>query len=278
MLTRATLALFGMLIAALSPMKLSAGQSVLKAPDRTGDVYRDYRSQEVIAWRKRVVIPFPDGSSMEVLLRRTPAVIGPVTESLSGEYPALRKAYLGGNPDAAYALYKGLKRCRLSKEPRFAAESAAHSDFCEGMTSEQLSEEQAWLDVAANAGVAWALLERAMQTEPSSERVRAWEAVWQTGSINALAWIAKTIREGWSGPDAAKPDRIRAYAYSYLHYHLQRTAHEAVGGGPIRAKFVAGEAALLDGRAAELSQAERDQALGLAKTILAQSETCCFIG
>src|SRR5688572_523457 len=69
------------------------------------DVYVDARPPEVIAWRRSALIPFPDGSSMEVLLRRTPPVIGPVTASLASEYPALQDTYRAGNPDAAYALY-----------------------------------------------------------------------------------------------------------------------------------------------------------------------------
>jgi hypothetical protein len=239
------------------------------------DPYREYRPQSVTAWRRAATIHFPDGSGMEVLLRRTPALVGPLTASLAGEYAQLRKAIQNKNGDAAFALYKGLKRCRLAQQPKYASEATLKA-YCEGITPEQLAEETTWLTVAENAGVAWAMLERAMRTAPSPERLKAWEAFWRAGSINALAWIAKAHREGWAGNQ--KPDRVAAYAYSYLHYHLQRVALESVNGGPGRTKFVEGEAALLKGWAAELTPVERERAMEIAKRVLSQSEACCFIG
>lgn len=285
------------------------------ARDIAGDVYVDKRPLEIVSWRKSVTLQLEDGGQHTVLLRRTPPVITAGTESIAAEYHQLRAAAEAGNANAAYALYKALHMCsiaprneeeldraiellhtqrhvRVLRPPYIAVippgaeldgiESGLRqvTERCTGVTSQQISESKEWLDAALKGGVPWAFKAIAQSMPDESlytlDGLRAWTAVWRTGSVAALSWIAKIHRHGVHDAAVPAPDPVRAYAHQFLYVRLMRESAAASGGQV--ANLVASRLEDdLSGWADSLTSADRQRAARIAREVLAANESCCYL-
>ena len=279
--------------------------------------YVDKRPPQITAWRWPATIEFEDGERQMVLLRRTPTLIGQVSDSLAQEYPAMRAAVEAGNYDAAFGLYKALAACRIS--PRNDLElslaiQALHSDGalrvlavpggetvvklpieqradaeaglrqqasnCRGLSPSQLDEADDWLQVALDHGVPWARLEVAQRMKLDEMRSTAGLQAWEA------AWRAGSIIAlSWIGEIQRSEWRSEpehrpdpVAGYAYRYLFTKLKRAKADATGN---RLAEGHADYLEKalrqEASRLSAGERERAATLARNILASSETCCYL-
>lgn len=283
--------------------------SALAAGPSSGP-YVDKRPPAVANWRSEAFIVFPDGEKVVASLRRTPALIGPVTDDFSTEYGTLERLAALGSGDAAYALYGGLRRCETApaseaelraalerlrskrelalrgRAPVTLSESvpleAVARDalidprrFCAGITAQQQQTSGQWLDLAATRGVVWAMRERAQGLPPGPQAIAAWQELWAAGSISALGGLARQF--GYlDATFGDHPERVRAVAYAFLSVQLRMAAAAAIPGAVHERKAREIRSAF-ERHSAQLSAREVDEAMSLAKSILMANDRCCFV-
>lgn len=283
--------------------------------DSPRDPYADNRPADLVAWRKAITLVFEDGQQLGVLLRRTPPVILANTDSIATEYPAMKAAAEAGNANAAFALYSALFHCsvlpssateaeldierlrnsrqlRIGRYPyvvtlpadidlaQFEAGIRQNASMCEGVTEAQKAAKRHWLDVSMRGGVAWAFKHTA-QNLPEAERytssgLQSWDAVWRTGSVAALGWMASIYKRGISDSTGQQPDLLRAYAYQYLYARLMREKATA-SGAPIADRHATEIEVRLADWATQLTPGQRQEAARIAREVLIANENCCYL-
>jgi hypothetical protein len=278
--------------------------------------YTDRRPEAVKAWRKALSIRLPDDSFVDIEIRRTPALTGPVTGSLADEYPVMRNEILAGNHDLAYGLYVHLALC--SRSPRDEAEirqeleevartgqarfvhhrvpiatmrdaeqiTRYEQDLyrrlrrCAGLTDAQLDEALEWRAYAARHGVSWAFKDIA-QLLPrerliTEEGLRVWEDVWYTGSFAGSGWLGQVHEEGARAGVEGRFDLLDGYAYYYIYYRLNRAMADEFGSAIMHRTALRVEAMLAE-MELRLSPEQLAARSGRVRALLAANPACCYV-
>jgi hypothetical protein len=282
----------------------------------TPDPYADRRPEAVKAWRKTFSVRLPDDSFVDIVTRRTPALIGPVTESLGDEYPAMRSAILAGNHDLAFGLYRHLALCDHSPrdeqeiqqelaevartgQARFAGhripvltmrdidqiaryEQDLHRRLrrCGGLTEAQRDEALDWRAYAARHGVSWAFKDIAQQLPRertfTEDGLAAWEAVWATGSYAASSWLGGIHDEAARAGTEGRFDLLDGYAYYYIYYALNRALADEYGSA-IMHRSALRVATQLAEIEALLTPEQHASRSTRVRALLAGNPACCYV-
>ncbi len=263
-----------------------------------------------VSKHRELLLVFPDGIKIAYSLRASPPTLSASIVASEKDYADLSEAARHGDADAAYELYKALTYCEYSfrnvadLEKRIEElhqtgkvtlppnehptafygnmdyhgfEQMLREQFsaCEGWTPEQMTTKDEWFQLAADGGGAHAAFELGQRLlgegDPGAERYL--KAAWGAGNLMAAShlWHYYTRNRN---PELNDP--VQGFAYGYLYRHINEGFMQSLDPGRARDTMIADNARKLSQAGFELGPHDMDQAIELAKFLLAGNENCCF--
>lgn len=248
-------------------------------------------------------ITFTDGERISVTLRQDFRRYPTGVTSLANEYGRLAEEALNGNVGTARYLYTRLKGCNKPDFTNEAELEAGISEFwqtgsyttsggkhigfssggrvdqegaekylresfalCEGVDERLLSDIDKWRQFAIEIGDPATTMETIQKLPRGSpERVAMYRKAFAGGDINAAGHAAAAYRDGWDGQE---PDLVKAYAYAYIYANLFQAS------APKKYQQRADD--MLNQIVNTMPTYQMDEAVALAKEILANSPGCCI--
>lgn len=269
----------------------------------------DRRAQQDVGLAR--VIEFIDGEEIEVVFRSVDSSAQyQASAAAKGDVRKLRELALEGNGYAAYEVYKLARECvnvpetfesledsitkmfqtftvphpsgegeavQLGSEADiFATEKRMRDQYvrCQPMHEIGGLEPSEYLRIAADAGTRSATLEFASQllNDNSGEAAALYfEKAWNNGDVNGAWALGEIYLEGYGDEP---PDRLKAYAYTYVGTQLAISLYDGLTGGPIDSKRKALKERS-DEMLAKFFPSEAEAATPLAKEILRANSRCC---
>ena len=263
-----------------------------------------------VSKRKKLPLAFSDGTEIAYSLRTYPPTRSASVVASEANYADLSEAARHGDADAAYDLYKALNYCEFSFRsapglekgiealhrtgqvtlPNNEQPTAFHGNIdyqgfermlreqfsaCKGWTSEQMATKDEWFQFAADAGNSHAAFElgQRLLNEGAPEAERYLKAAWAAGNLVAAShlWHYYTRNRN---PELNDP--VRGFAYGYLYGRVTEGFMQSLDPGAARDAMTADNARKLSQAGYELGPRDMDQAIELAKFLLAGNENCCF--
>ena len=260
--------------------------------------------------RKKLLLAFPDGSEIAYSLRAYPPTLSASIVASEADYADLSEAARHGDADAAYDLYKALNYCEFSfrsasdlekgieelhrtgkvtlppnEHPTTFHGNVDYHGFehmlreqfsaCERWLPEQMTTKDEWFQLAANAGNPHAAFElgQRLLNEGNPEAERYLKSAWAAGNLVAAShlWHYYTRNRN---PELNEP--VQGFAYGYLYGRVNDGFMQSLDPGNARDTMMADNARKLSQAGYELGPRDMDQAIELAKFLLAGNENCCF--
>ena len=256
------------------------------------------------------VIEFIDGEEIEVIFRSANSSAQyQASAAAKGDIQRLREFALAGNGHAAYEVYQLARECAsVPKTPEalendisqmlqtfsvpapsgkgeavqlgseaniFATEKRMRDQYvrCQPMHESGDLEPLEYLRIAADAGTRSATLEFAslLLKDNSDEAARYFEKAWDNGDVNGAWALGEIYLEGYG---TEPPNRLKAYAYTYVGTQLAISLYDGLTGEPIDSKRKTLKEQS-DKMLASFFPAEAEAATPLAKEILRENSRCC---
>jgi len=232
-----------------------------------------------------VAVGFPDGTNVPVQLRNMPfpgVRISGTPTTLSDFYQQLAPRARAGDAAAAHELARKLKQCKdtLTSDALLASggeqprPGSQMLEFCSGVDSRLLDEEDMWRQIALDAGYYWALQDLARDLRGTLQEVEIWEALWERGHASALQVLKIRHSQGVAG---SPPDYVRAYAYKLIEFGLMQAAFtELPSPTPTQQMMLVTVEDSLRQAGSYLSPGETATAVALAVELLRNNRNCCI--
>ena len=144
---------------------------------------------------------------------------------------------------------------------------------CQGLSQEQIFRDQEFIQLAYEAGSVPAIRLRAQALPPSEEKLSAFRLAWERGDYTATDMLRRGYRENWDGHGT---NPIKEYAYGLIAQELNRIAFSDRDGRVSDFFLMLMERSTLEQNAEVLTHAEYNQAIELAKRMLADNDNCCM--
>ena len=263
-----------------------------------------------VSKHKKLLLAFPDGTEIAYSLRAYPPTLSASIVASEADYADLSEAARHGDADAAYDLYKALNYCEFSfrsasdlekgieelrrtgkvtlppnEHPTTFHGNVDYHGFehmlreqfsaCERWLPEQMTTKDDWFQLAANAGNPHAAFElgQRLLNEGNPEAERYLKSAWAAGNLVAAShlWHYYTRNRN---PELNEP--VQGFAYGYLYGRVNDGFMQSLDPGNARDTMMADNARKLSQAGYELGPRDMDQAIELAKFLLAGNENCCF--
>jgi len=260
----------------------------------------------------RGVVRFPDGEEVAVEFNSAELTEQRELSGIDlGDFETLKQLAQGGNGAAAYRVYLFQVQCSSVPSTSDALEGAvaqmyetysipdstsesgtrqlgsetdigamerrmrAHYARCQNVYDEAKHEKDSldYLQIAADAGVYGATLEyaRRLENDDVESAVQYFDKAWNHGDVNAALALGNIYLKGYG---AETPNRLKAYAYTYLGTQLSAAFYDGQKGDAfdIVRPIVAERSKKL---LAEFYPSESEAATPLAKAVLKENSNCC---
>ena len=158
-------------------------------------------------------------------------------------------------------------------------------ELCANISEASTKEAGHWLELAADNSYPRAMTQYANRHPGESRSLQYLEAAWLAGDSSAPADLAHYYREATDTfPHTQKPDKIAAYAYTYLGMKLWDMKWDTTlvdmklsAVGDIARRWEAANEEHLRLETLKLAAHELEAGTEMAKTILRNNENCCYV-
>ncbi|MGH8264853.1 MAG: hypothetical protein ACRETU_04255 [Steroidobacterales bacterium] len=211
---------------------------------------------------------------------------------LKDVYEQLVQLAWGGDAAAARSLSQELRFCdsvrALSRPPgntelepgielsAAQAQRLQHpQEYCREITEEDTTNAVHWAKVAADAGDYVGMQDWAVMQGMTDAGYETWDSLWKRGYVFAITPLAIAYSKGVPSSAGGKADSVTSFAFRYAYYKLQEARLEGRNTQGTR-RVLSTLQAEIQYSGGSLSPGEYQQAIELAKRLLADNRNCCI--